>query len=279
MTPLQIETRAQQLERQYEALLRQRMRESYQRIVADVATLTAKLPEISYSEAVKYERLSKLQHKINIELKDLSAEQARIINDAKYQLYKQQATDNTQRLLTQARSLKTGMPRIETSFVFLNKRKLLEAVASPMESIALRRNYNNILSDIESVITRGLIEGRSYNRMARELQQRANISYRKSLLILRTEGTKASTLGQLDAFDRVSSLGIGTVTLSWIAAMDERTRISHQHLNGQLRNEEEKGWWVPSIGQWVNGPGDPTAPIEFTANCRCRTNSEFAPPV
>lgn len=275
MTPLEIETRQVQLERSYERLLKQRLRESYRRIAADVAVLVAKLPNISYSEAVKYERFKSLMSKINIELKQSTRDQSRILNDAKYQLYRQQAVDNSARLLSQARSLNIDMSGLNTHFVFLNRKNLLHTIASPMESIALRRNYNAILTDIESVLTRGLIEGRSYSRMAQELQQRANISYQKSLLILRTEGTKAATLGQLDAFEKVSSLGIGKVTMDWVSSSDDRTRPSHRSLNGEPRNEEKKAWWVPSIGQWVTGPGDPTAPISFIANCRCRTNSNI----
>lgn len=276
MTPARIETRAIQLERRYERLLRQRYRESYKRMSGWVADLMGRLSEVTFSEAVKYNRYDKLMSQINKELNELKREEARIVERAKFNLYQNSAKDNAEALLQEARRIGYKKARTAGSFTFLDKNRLLEAIATPYESLALRRNYRNALSDIEGVLTSGLVEGKSYPQMARELRDRIGVSYSKANRILRTEGNTAVNRGIKDANNRVRALGI-SISEVWVSAMlTDRSRETHMALNGKPKNEEHDGWYLGGV--WAKHPGDSQLPAKHRVNCMCRIITKVLKP-
>ena len=54
----------------------------------------------------------------------------------------------------------------------------------------------------------------------------------------------------------------------WVATLDMRTRYEHRELDGQ-KVEIGKPFVVPSSGEKIMFPGDPTAAGHLTYNCRC----------
>lgn len=52
----------------------------------------------------------------------------------------------------------------------------------------------------------------------------------------------------------------------WVARNDGRTRVAHQHASGQRRAVDD---WFNVDGYRMRFPGDPEAPVELVANCRC----------
>lgn len=265
MTLLQIETRTRQLERKYTRLLRERFNESYKKMSSALADILSRMPEISYSEAMKYERYDKLMSQINSELNTMKRESERLLNRSKYDFYLQNGQDSIKYIKEQIGSLTRRQVRLLGNVSFLSKERLLEVVATPYESLSLRHNFRNVLSDIESVMTTGFTQGSSYQTMARELRDRINVSYNKAMRVLRTEGTLASTRGQSDAYERVQRMGIA-LDILWVTAEDEKVRPSHRSMNDVVK--KDKGFYIG--GMWVMGPGDPSLPAKHRVNCRCR---------
>lgn len=69
-----------------------------------------------------------------------------------------------------------------------------------------------------------------------------------------------------DGFD----LPAGTSVLkTWITRRDGRVRPLHVRLDGVSKALGEDFWRWPATGQVLAFPGDPRAPIDTIANCRC----------
>lgn len=58
-------------------------------------------------------------------------------------------------------------------------------------------------------------------------------------------------------------------TKTWVTRGDSRVRSLHVKLNGKTKKIDQDFWRWPTTGQTISYPGDPKAPIEATANCRC----------
>lgn len=56
---------------------------------------------------------------------------------------------------------------------------------------------------------------------------------------------------------------------TWLSVGDQRVRDLHRRLHGRTRLNQSDFWRWPVTGQRLRFPGDPEAPIEATARCRC----------
>lgn len=55
----------------------------------------------------------------------------------------------------------------------------------------------------------------------------------------------------------------------WMTRMDSRVRSAHRKLQGNTHPLDKPFWRELGTGRVLRYPGDPSAPIEQTANCRC----------
>lgn len=60
-----------------------------------------------------------------------------------------------------------------------------------------------------------------------------------------------------------------TLNKTWLSRQDLRVRELHERLDGRTRKLGEDFWRWPQTGQALAFPGDPRAPLDATANCRC----------
>lgn len=115
---------------------------------------------------------------------------------------------------------------------------------------------------IIEIITALDADGASLEEIKREVRKRigSRSSWKRGLSTAVTtavvEGARNSVLNQCGRF----------VKRKWITIKDERTRPSHWKASGQVR---EGGKKFRLGNSYLMYPGDPTAPIEETANCRC----------
>lgn len=56
---------------------------------------------------------------------------------------------------------------------------------------------------------------------------------------------------------------------TWITRMDSRVRPLHRRLHGRTKTVGEDFWRWPVSGMRLRWPGDPEAPADAVANCRC----------
>jgi SPP1 gp7 family putative phage head morphogenesis protein len=124
---------------------------------------------------------------------------------------------------------------------------LAEAVR---ENVRLIRTIpENLLNDVEGIVSRGVRRGRRASEMAKEIQKRFKVNENKAKLIARDQTSKLN--GELTQL-RQTSLGIRRYI--WLTARDERVRPEHEDRDGEIFRWDEP----PEDGH----PGEPI-------NCRC----------
>lgn len=118
-----------------------------------------------------------------------------------------------------------------------------------------------------SVITQSVLQGESIPRAADRIGRVMRMNEATATRAARTALTGAENAGRVDSYRRAQNIGI-ELEQEWLAADDERTRITHRLLDGEHVPVGER--FVPdgygdkySIGF----PGDPTALGEMVWNC------------
>lgn len=88
--------------------------------------------------------------------------------------------------------------------------------------------------------------------------------------VARTEGVRATSMSRDQAMRQtIEATGISEskVTRIWNRTDDDRTRDAHVVMQGQATTMD--GVFIDGLGNELKFPGDPDAPIETTAQCRC----------
>lgn len=156
-------------------------------------------------------------------------------------------------------------------------------VALPMISDSFAENYlaraKNRLVNIGETVWQNIREqllvgfslGESTTKLAQRVVDAGHVSLARANVIARTEVNAAASMG---GFQQVMLMGM-TGTKEWLDTSDERTRCTHRAAGGQtvpldgrfrLGGELECGKFGISF---LLVPGDPTAPIGETIQCRC----------
>jgi len=132
------------------------------------------------------------------------------------------------------------------------------SVAKDMIRESAMRQSDKIIQ----MITEMDADGASLEEIKREVRKKigSRSSWKRGLSTAVTtavvEGSRNAVLNQCGRF----------VMRKWVTIKDERTRPSHWKASGQKR---EGGKKFRLGNTYLMYPGDPTAPIEETANCRC----------
>ena len=133
--------------------------------------------------------------------------------------------------------------------------KLLPHVDVPKD-----RRWNQ--RKMRSALLQGVLQGDSVDKIANRLQGVTDMSKTAAIRNARTMTTGADNAGRIESYHEAESLGI-EVQKQWLATMDSRTRASHVHLDGEVRDVDE---------YFSNGlmyPSDPDGEPSEVYNCRC----------
>ena len=148
-----------------------------------------------------------------------------------------------------------------------NYRSLLEANSRQALNRDLRdrrfdRTVERAIREDEPLTTTQI--DRMVNRYReRQLQFRAEN-------IARTEGVRATSMARHDALRQVveeAEIPEENVRRKWNRTGDNRVRDHHDVMQDQLVGLDEK--FIDGLGNQLLFPGDPSAPMETTAQCRC----------
>lgn len=130
----------------------------------------------------------------------------------------------------------------------------------------LGEDTNNLKKVIRAQLSRGIANGSSWNEIAAEIANCMNSpfnqAYNNAARIARTEGHRIQCQSAMDAQREARERGADIVK-QWDATLDNRTRKSHQKVDGELRELDE---------MFSNGlmfPGDPQGTASEVINCRC----------
>ncbi len=166
---------------------------------------------------------------------------------------------------------------VQLRWGLLNEKAIEAAVKATswydLRKIALSKLRMDFATQIDRTITQGLIQGQSYQKMAKAIKKVADANASHAITIARTEGQRAQVMGQQQVIKKAQDDLDIDVDEIWDATLDARTRPEHGHLDGKVKDEEHDGWHVPGIG-WVPGPMQSGVP-EFDINCRCRVRPQI----
>ena len=192
---------------------------------------------------------------------------------------------STRQALT--RAFETGAGPRQTAAVFrdslgltskqeqavVNYRKLLET----NNRDALRRDLRDRRFDrtVDRAIANDTTLGaKQVDRMVERYRERA-LQFR-SEVVARTEGVRATSMARDEALRQtVEATGRPPedVERTWNRLNDGRQRDAHDFMQGQKRGLNEA--FIDGDGNELRFPGDPSAPIETTAQCRCVITVRF----
>jgi len=130
-------------------------------------------------------------------------------------------------------------------------------------------NYNRVRNSI----TQGIIQGESIPDISKRLAEGLQTGNDEKMnLFARTGMTGAHNAGRQHMAEEAEAEGIETYK-QWIASLDNRTRDTHQRLDGQIVKASE-----PFVidDMEIMFPGDPSAPPELVYNCRCSMKEVYS---
>ena len=226
--------------------------------LAQVYAKYEKAGELTYAEMAKYGRLQGLEADIRKELNSLTGKTVRAVDSGNMAGYAESYYRTVFGI--------EGEAQAKLGYSMLNKNTIQRAIDNPLEKLALRRNAANIKITMSQQITQGLIQGESYTKMASRVKDTLESNTNNALRIARTEAHRAQQLGRKDSTERASELGVEMEKV-WDASLDDRTRDSHQSLDGVAVGVDED-FYNPETGGRGPVPGS-MGTAEDDINCRC----------
>ena len=130
---------------------------------------------------------------------------------------------------------------------------------------------------INAQLLQGILQGESIPEMAKRMQTVANSDLAGATRTARTMHTAAQNAGRQSGYNRAAQQG-AIFEKTWLAANNERTRLSHSLMNGQTVAHDEKfvspvtGVKLMFPGDWNAEGGDVGSEIY---NCRCTMITKF----
>lgn len=127
---------------------------------------------------------------------------------------------------------------------------------------ALGYNVDFLKTNVRMEISRGIAQSLSYQEISRNIKNTTNVDYNKTLRIAKTEGHRIQNESAYNVQVRAKEKGANIVK-QWDSTLDSRTRESHQKLDGEIVNVNEK------FSNGLMYPGDPNGSASEVVNCRC----------
>ncbi len=217
--------------------------------------------QLTYNEMMKYNRLKSMQTELNKTLAELYADDTSILNKGLTSTYQ----DSYYRA---AYSIEKEI-QAKLSYMPLDTARIKAAIQNPISGLTLNntllKNKAGIISKINQEITRGLIQGTSYGKMARAIKETLGGDAGKAIRVAQTEAHRVHNQARWESMKHADDLGIEMVKV-WVSTMDARTRDAHRTLDGTEIGVDEK--FSSNAGGYGLTPGQMGAAAD-DINCHC----------
>lgn len=278
LTEAEIKVLSKQVIQQYQA--------AYEAVSADLKNQYAKIltgvkPEDYYNEMMKYNRLDKMQKEIKKLYLSYSSKSGLIIENISYVGF----TNEFYRAQYEASWLATFpvgiMPRQLAEFAVLGSESSWKAITKRIEDVygkisiykaqsgtlldLLTANARKELTAINNAITQGLLQGKSYPKVSKDLKAiigeflvkqgkvNATGAMSNAMRIIRTETSRAMNAGHYANSKYIDSKGI-KVERQISSVLDNRTRAQSAQVDKQRVKIDEP--FIYPGGVQVNYPGN-----------------------
>lgn len=213
-------------------------------------------------------RLQNLNNQISIEIKRLSGKSINITESGTISQY-QQNYNGISNALGEAVNAKG-------SFGLIAKDSVASSILNPYQWQNSSAKYSaKLLSGIKNEVTSGLIEGKSFPKMLKNIQSTFDVAANDAMRILRTELHRAESVARLNSINNArriaDKLGFNLVKI-WDSILDRTTRDMHADMDGTPADSE--GVFTLPDGVTTQTPGNTGAP-QHDVNCRCFLGTEL----
>lgn len=215
--------------------------------------------ELTQSKIYQIEYQKALKMQIKAVLDNMNANQYTDIQDYLKNCYQEGFLGTMYDLQGQGIPLVFPIDQNQVVKALVNDTKLSKSL---YESLGF--NVKTLQRQINAEISRGIANGYSYNDIARNIANKANMGVNKAIRIARTEGHRISQQATFDAQKGAKERGADIVK-QWDSTMDKKTRPNHVKLDGQIREVDEPFEVNGKQAMYPAGFGVPHEDI----NCRC----------
>ena len=232
--------------------------------------------DVVYADLVVFNRLKNLEKSIIEEIKNVTKQNITTIKGGLKEFY-------SESFYRTGYALETGLG-INLEYGRLNTLAITSSLFNPLDRIKwserMKDNAQVYVKQIRTELTRGLIQGEGYAKIANTIKEKTEINAAKVLRIVRTEGHRVQNTARVASFSKgeaaAKRLGIESSRV-WIHSGNPREpREDHIAMNGVEAYENEIGILLFTLpdGTTTEGPGL-TGKAEHDINCGCTTGLRF----
>lgn len=244
----------------------------YNRLKDDVDQVLKRYEEnyeqLSVHQRLRFEYVKQLSQELDELYEETTEEVNRVIT-------KQKGIHLNEGYLTEMYKAET-ITRERLPFLGLDRKFVRATIMAPVDgqrmSSRLYKHRRKLAKSTESIIRSGVVQGLQYGTMARNIHSATEANHNQALRIVRTETGRMRSESRQKAYEELyEEFGI-VIRKRWVSALDEHTRSSHRHLDGQVVDFDEE--FTSSSGAKALAPklfGVASEDI----NCRCRTISVY----
>ena len=156
---------------------------------------------------------------------------------------------------------------LNPSFTLINQDTVLRLIKDspavlPKAKAKIAKNKQWNTPKLRSALTHAIVQGDSIPKLSKKVEEICGSNKAIATRNARTMMTGARNAGTLAAYVRSEQNGMH-IQKQWMAALDERTRVSHRHLDGEIKPVNEK------FSNGLMHPGDTKGRPAEVYNCRC----------
>jgi SPP1 gp7 family putative phage head morphogenesis protein len=265
----QAEKAAEKLTNQAEKELIKAYRESLKEIRAEVAWPMRSMPWLQgliMAEMMKYGRLVKLEEAIAKQVSSLTDKKTRTTKKAIKEVFK----ESYYRVAWALETGRRGIPGLYPTQTGGGGGGYPEPSRPHNLAGTSQGQCQGAQPSDREEITRGIIQGYSYDKTARAVKERLDIGASKAIRIVQTETHRAQSQGTQAAFERAAAKGL-VFKRVWVATLDGRTRDRHRTLDGQKVDVDQPFEYGGMTAMFPGGFGIASMDI----NCRCTVRAEI----
>lgn len=216
---------------------------------------------LTYAEMQKYNRLKAMEKELQKTLTELYAIDRTTLNNGLGEVYKNGYYRTAYAIEKEVQA--------KLSYLPLDTARIKAAIQNPITGLTLNqileKNRVEIISKINQEITRGLIKGQSYGKMAAAIKETLGNDAKKALLVAETEAHRVHMAARLESAQHADDIGVEMVKV-WVSTLDDKTRDTHQTLDGQ--EADKNGNFHSTSGAVGPAPGHMGMASE-DIRCRC----------
>jgi SPP1 gp7 family putative phage head morphogenesis protein len=231
------------------------------RAIADAYERYAAGGKLTYAQMARYNRLTRLEAEIGRELGRLGV-RTRTIMRARLSDIFAESYYRTAHVAEMAAQVRLGFGMLSPTLI---ERSIMNPISGLTLNDRLKAHRQQIVWRVKQEITQGFVKGEGYVDMARRLRETFLGDAVKATRVVQTEAHRVQNEARFLAGEDANDAGV-VMQKKWVATLDDRTRDTHQSLDGQTVGPDDV--FTSMTGAVAPYPGAFGVAGE-DINCRC----------